>query len=389
MINKYLSFLFLLITCTCSINAGTSINQETIAWIQETAPRDAQAIIQTLDHTLINNDYRQTHVGTNQPLIFYNIVNGKKEAAGIVKYVDKASRGLTELGVYPSEQAARERFAFLLQETLKEKTGFDFGVPLTLMLKMPHAGSTTGNFYIASFQKFIWPHIVWRGTPESEINKIPQEEFQKLIFHVILESTDAHKDNILLFPIKDKNGKSAYTPILIDLSANFPRSATKGPLRSLYGWMMYRAAQQPFTSAWKKQFESLDIASVLDTMQLKWQKETEQFGDAAKLPEEIWDLLTVTLHTVKYGAKYNQTLQTMASIFAPIKTTSKQGAISYVGGEIELLIQKYFDPTTQRWVKLGEALEEVEEILSGSQPRRIQQKTRFPVIEWNQIQSPR
>jgi len=385
MISKFISFFCVLIILISSVSAGISIDQETTGRIQETAPHDADAVIETLNYTLINNDYRETSSGGNQALIFYRMVQGKKEAGGIVKYVDKASKALTTLGILPSEQAARERFAFLLHEVLQETSGINFGVPLTLLLKLPHVGSNTGNLYIASFQEFISPHIPWQGTSEEEINNIPQEEFQKLLFHVILDSTDAHKGNILLAPIQNGKGKTVYTPVLIDLSGIFPTSSTSGALRRLYGWMMYRSAQQPLTDNWKKSLENLDIPFILDTMQLRWQEEVDYFGHAAQLPEEVWDLLTLTLHTVKYGAKYGQTLQTMASIFVPVKTTSQKGEVSFVGGEIELFIKKYFDSKSKRWVRLGEALEELEQILSGATPRRIERKTNFEHIDWCQI----
>lgn len=90
MINRFLSIFCLFMSLACSIHAGTSLNEETVKWIQQTALDDAEGIIDTLDYTFIQNDYQKAPTGANQALIFYKNKNGKKEARGIVKYIDKA-----------------------------------------------------------------------------------------------------------------------------------------------------------------------------------------------------------------------------------------------------------------------------------------------------------
>ncbi|MDP1835426.1 MAG: hypothetical protein Q8K75_05795 [Chlamydiales bacterium] len=293
------------------------------------------------------------------------LIDGHPE--GILKFSYSENPMTLARGIYAGEGPLRERLATIVSDVLTDYTGLDFGVARTDLVytEDPMDNAKTPDLHLGSLQFFIDDAKDVKKLGKESFDNVSDEEFQKFVFHIIMVSADAHLGNILLKRNPDSDGYEVY---LIDMSNSLPRSSENGYRASLYGWLMHSRSGHYLSDKWRERLSRLNVPRIVSEIRKQWKQEMKVQEVDDPLPEETWDLLTISLSTVKYGAQYNRSLRSMASIFIPVALKEGEDT-KYYGGEIEDIYTLYYDKQADRW-QLDGALEQIRQILSKEVPRK-------------------
>ncbi|MDP1834891.1 MAG: hypothetical protein Q8K75_03085 [Chlamydiales bacterium] len=253
-------------------------------------------------------------------------------------------------------EVKNERISYVLQQVLEDKIGLTFGVPETYLVRLPDP-KNDGKLTIAEVIKYIPNAVTWNDFDQREMDRIPQREFQKLLYHVIMLSWDSHKRNIL-FQKVGTSPNHYYKVHLVDLTHSFP--STKSTW-SWFPWQMYDKAALPLTDDWKEALANMDVNDIVDETRARMFDDEDRLG--ITVSPRIWDLLKLTLFSLKAGAIYKPTMREISSIFMPTKELY-QGNMKYIGGEFEDLHKRYFNANTDRW-DIHNAIPELEYIIQN------------------------
>ncbi|MDP1836746.1 MAG: hypothetical protein Q8K75_12585 [Chlamydiales bacterium] len=295
----------------------------------------------------------------------FRLKNDMDETCGVLKFA-------------PVDKLFHERLAFVLQSVLEKRLGLTFGVPPTYLIKAVNPRDNNREA-MASTLKYIPNTEMWTGFDEREMSKIPVEEFQKFLFHVMMVTYDSHKMNILFQKVKDKNDYY-YKVVLVDFSHSLP-SQRRDITSALFPWQLYVEATHKLTPKWQKALANMDVESIISEVQTEMRADEAHFGYAISPAE--WDLLTISLSVVKYGAQYNSTMRNISTPLMPIKDQSGQ-EVQYIGGEILDWWEIYYDPVTKTW-DVDSVIQQVKIVMKGPS-NRILPTTKFGNVERSQPQ---
>lgn len=333
----------------------------------------AQAVqVDTVIDSKKFRDARFTAAGGHTPAMLVSTMDGEPD--GILKFTHTEERSTLVMGIDPGEGPLRERLASLVCEVIAEHTDVHFGVPKTYFTFMmdPTDVSADPVPHLASYQRYIANSMTLRQAGLDALNNVKRDEFQKFLFHVIMMAVDAHEGNILLTPVEGSNELEVH---LIDMGNSLPRSLENGFYSSFNAWLLHPTSINYMSEEWRQSLGEMDVQEIVEEIRNRWDSEVDLLDLDTRLHPEIWDLLTISLSTVKFGAKYNRQMRNIGSIFTPVKM-QQNGETVYYGGEIEDLYALYYDEGSERWF-IEEALTDLELTMSRQKPSRIKHDTAF------------